>query len=177
MDAQVGNVFQQDWSAKFLNLIFGGMMFLGSGYPLYALFFLHINIHASISSTVFVVLLLLVMMMVGCTILLLTTVKVTVTSNVVIQSNWIKTKIIPLSSILTAKRVFRSNGKGGANFLLIKTKQSSFSMGFGLPKKKIDEAVTAILEQIRIHYPANFIAIEEEKSKEQSDVLENFWRK
>lgn len=175
-------VFQLDWLAKILFFIFGAFLFM---MPLMLLYSFCSDasplVHTSIFLLIFLILMLLVIMAVGFMTLLSVTEKITVTSNAVVKSNIIKTNIIPLSSILTVRYLWISGGKGGSEWLFIKTEQSSFKMGLRFTKKRIDEAVAYILEQIHIYYPENYSNIvkrmaEDTKQKESAAVV-NFWRK
>jgi len=180
MDTQDIKIFQLDWFAKFLFFIFGAMMFLAPVCILYGLF-LSLHKQQGSPSFGFMVLMLLVMMMAGFHTLLQTTVKVTVTSKLVVQSNLIKTNRIPLDSILKVKRVYRSVGGKGSSYLFIKAEQAFFLMGFGFPEKMIDESVSYILEQIRTYYPENYSSMmqkmDEDTKQKNSVAVVNFWRK
>jgi len=60
----------------------------------------------------------------------------------------------------------------GSSALLIKTDRSTFKIGKGLSESQIDEAVSYILEQIRILYPESYALMKDDRS----DVV-TLWRK
>jgi len=59
--------------------------------------------------------------------------------------------------------------------LLVNTDEYKFKIGMGISDGQLNDAIAFILEQIRIHYPENYTAMEAEKrQKEHEDVVE-FW--
>ncbi|GAC1376708.1 MAG: hypothetical protein NVS3B3_16160 [Aquirhabdus sp.] len=180
MDAEMGKVFQLDWLAKFLFFVFGAMLFLAPACLLYDLCFDNSLPEQTFFSYILMVLILLVLMAVGFMTLLSVAEKITVTSSAVVQSNLIKINIIPLNSILVVKYLWIPGGKGGSEWLFIKTEQASFKMGLNFTKKRIDEAVTYILEKIHANYPENYTSMmrkmEEDTKQKESVAVANFWR-
>jgi hypothetical protein len=94
--------------------------------------------------------------------------KMEVNSDTVVRKNLFKKKIIQIGDIRYVKL---QAGQKGTLWLIIKTNKLRFSIG-ALGRHQINEAVTYILEQIRIHYPENY----EDVTTEQIEV-ENFWKK
>ena len=78
---------------------------------------------------------------------------ITVTPQSVFKKSLFGTQRVPIEAIRYAQ--FERKRQGRA-WLIIKTEDFEFYMGSPLGKKKINEAVACILEQIRLHYPEHY---------------------
>ncbi len=78
---------------------------------------------------------------------------ITVTPQSVFKKSLFGTQRVPIEAIRYAQFERKRQGRV---WLIIKTEDFEFYMGNPLGKKKINEAVACILEQIRLHYPEHY---------------------
>ncbi len=78
---------------------------------------------------------------------------ITVTPQSVFKKSLFGTQRVPIGEIRYAQLERKRQGR---LWLIIKTEDFEFFMGNPLGKKKIQEAVACILEQIRLHYPEHY---------------------
>ena len=110
-------------------------------------------------------------------VLAVTTEKVTITRDSVFRTNLYSQQEISISDIKFVKKEYYPQIGGGISLsyyaIRVGMNSSEVSVGRSLSEDKIDQAVSYILEQMRVYHPESFVLLKDEESYE----VENFWRK
>jgi len=94
---------------------------------------------------------------------------ITVSAQTVTSSSAKSQRVIPVDEIRIVKVGY--DGDNGI-CLFVETNQTKLYLGKGLNAAQITEAAANILEQIRVHFPANYEDVKAEHLR-----VEQFWRK
>ncbi len=96
---------------------------------------------------------------------------IAITSRLVVRHWFSGSRSILINDIKIVKMTY-SGESNETSLLMIETNESTFYMGDGLTDDQVKEAVSYILEQIRLNYPANYHDVKTEHFN-----VEKFWRK